>query len=125
MNVVSATRINGQPNSAQKGNHPPRFSFAAGLIVFFAFCNLIGWVLSAVHQLNATGYAVAFSLGLTAFVFWWRTSGVKFSFAVPVLKLQKRFRRWLPGAFLLLGALAILCARLKCRVIVWKTSAAM
>ena len=108
MNATSATRSNGPTTSRPKETSTPRFSFAAGLIVFTAFCNFIGWALSAVHQLNAAGYAVAFAVGLAAFVFWWRRAGVDFSLVVPVLKLKKRFRRRLPAAFLLLGGLAIL-----------------
>ena len=108
MNAASATRINGPTAPGPKGIPAPRFSFVAGLIVFSVFCNVTGWALSALHQLNATGYAGAFSIGLAALAVWWRISGVNFSFVVPLLKLQKRFRRWLPRAFLLLSALAIL-----------------
>src|SRR5437879_2588780 len=37
-------------------------------IVFCAFCNAAGWLLSAFHQLNRGGYAVMFLLGLAALV---------------------------------------------------------
>ena len=35
---------------------------------FCAYLNCAGWTLSALHQLNATGYAVALLLGGVAFV---------------------------------------------------------
>ena len=39
-------------------------------IVFCAFCTCTGWVLSALHQLNAQGYAVAFLLGIMLLLPW-------------------------------------------------------
>src|SRR5260370_37742655 len=40
-------------------------------ILFCAYCNLAGWVLSALHQLNAVGYVAAF-LPAAALLLWLR-----------------------------------------------------
>ena len=37
---------------------------------FCAYLNFAGWALSALHELNARGYAVAVLLGLAALVVW-------------------------------------------------------
>ena len=41
-------------------------------IWFCAYLNCAGWALSALHQLNAGGYAVALALGLGAWLVWRR-----------------------------------------------------
>src|SRR5258707_9924461 len=40
-------------------------------VVFCAYCNVAGWLLSALHQLNLAGYALAFLPG-AAGLFWMR-----------------------------------------------------
>ena len=80
----------------------------AGWIIFCAYCNLAGWVLSACHRLNAAGYAVAFLLGLAAV---WAQRRQIYAAAFSGWhwgKTRRRFRRSFPLAFLLLGALAVL-----------------
>ena len=71
-----------------------------------AFLNCAGWGLSALHQLNAAGYAVTLALGATAFFIWQKKSGG------PVFprwqKINRRFRRTFPLAFLILAVLALL-----------------
>src|SRR2546427_11029578 len=42
--------------------------FVSFWIIFCAFCNCAGWILSALHQLNAAGYAVAFALGVAVVI---------------------------------------------------------
>ena len=77
-------------------------------ILFCAFFNCAGWLLSVLHQLNAAGYTVTFILGITAIILlrqrlftgdfprWnWR-------------KLRRRFGRTFPLAFLILAFLAML-----------------
>ena len=108
---------------------PPRARvFVTGWIVLCAFCNCAGWVLSALHQLNVGGYAVAFLLGLAALVIWRkklfpeRTTperaglGAKLA-SVPdqesgapkaVARCVRRFRRAFPLGFMILATLAIL-----------------
>src|SRR6202000_85808 len=79
--------------------HPssrPRISPAALWVIFCAFCNFIGWTLSALHQLNAVGYAVAFGFGLLAFALWKRNSRAVLFRARDVCKLRRRFSRAVP-----------------------------
>jgi len=67
-----------------------------------------GWLLSALYQLNAAGYAVALSAGLAAFFFWRK------KFSGPAIrpparrKLCQRFRRVFPALFLLAAVLVFL-----------------
>lgn len=73
-----------------------------------AYLNCAGWTLSALHQLNRGGYAVALTLGLGGALLLWRRLGVP---ARPNLRWRKwrwRFRRGFPLAFLLLTGLALL-----------------
>jgi hypothetical protein len=77
-------------------------------ILFCAFCNCAGWLLSALHQLNARGYGVAFAL-LLVLAFYYRAS--LFPRVPPgrrKARLRRRFRRMFPLAFLILAAMAIL-----------------
>ena len=88
---------------------PPKAPvFVAGWIVLCAFCNCAGWILSALHQLNAAGYAVGFALGMAAVAASWKKI---FPAGFPWLNLpgqRRRFRRWFPLGFLVLALLAIL-----------------
>ena len=80
----------------------------AAWIVFCSFCSCAGWVLSALHQLNAAGYAVGFLLGLGTV---WALRARLFPGGVRGWNLRKgrrRFRRTFPLAFLVLAFLAIL-----------------
>src|SRR2546425_286456 len=91
--------------------HPFRLHAPASLtawILFCAFCNVIGWLLSAVHLLNAAGYGITFALGVAAAWVFRRElfpgAGLRWS----PKKFRRRFGRGLPLAFLALGLLAIL-----------------
>lgn len=90
-------------------NHQSKTPVAPLLWVgFCAYCNLAGWVLSAVHQLNVGGYSVAIALGLLA-VWLLRgnlpsTTDVTRSLRWP----RWRFRHLFPLGFLILAALALL-----------------
>jgi len=77
-------------------------------IVFCTLCSCAGWVLSALHQLNAAGYAVICLLSLAAV---WMLRTKLFPGGLRVWNLKKtrrRFRRTFPPAFLILVVLAIL-----------------
>lgn len=87
---------------------PPKFSWVAFWVILCAACNLMGWVLSGSHQLNATGYAVALSIAAVAGIAGGWKIRPQLDSVTGLLKLHKRFRRWLPKTFLLLSALAIL-----------------
>src|SRR5438132_4059732 len=91
--------------------HPPRLAAPAPLtawILFCAFCNCVGWVLSALHQLNTGFYGLALALGVSsAWIFrnkLFPTTSLRWN----PRKLRPRFRRAFPLAFLVLGLLAIL-----------------
>src|ERR1700722_15440407 len=77
-------------------------------IWFCAYLNCAGWALSAIHQLNAGGYAVALAIWFATLFAWQRkTSGQIF----PQIRLQKfvrRFRKPFPLAFLILAVMAFL-----------------
>jgi hypothetical protein len=69
--------------------------------------NVAGWVLSALHQLNRTGYFAVLVLGLVLLGLWWRSCGQP----IPAFNLtcyRRRFGRVFPLAFGLLCILAIL-----------------
>lgn len=75
---------------------------------FCAYLNCAGWTLSALHQLNAGGYAVALTLGFGALVVWRTKSSAHFLPEVRWRKALRRFRRPFPLAFLILAAMAFL-----------------
>src|SRR6266581_2346735 len=57
-------------NCCNRGHIP----MAGWWVVICAFCSCAGWGLSAVHQLNARGYAVALGIGMAGLMFWkWRS----------------------------------------------------
>src|SRR5258708_36317234 len=77
-------------------------------IVFCAYCNFAGWLLSALHQLNAAGYLVAFLLAAAAL-------GLMRQWFLPALaaglswrRLKQRLRRPFPAGVAVLALLAIL-----------------
>ena len=74
-----------------------------------AYLNCAGWFLSAIHQLNAVGYAAALAVGIAALCIW------KFFLAAPPSascgslcfgKFLRRFKKPFPFAFLILSVLA-------------------
>ena len=77
-------------------------------IWFCAYLNCVGWTLSALHQLNKTGYAVAFAVGLVAVWIWKKQTGTHLLPHIHFQKYRRRFRRTFPLAFLILAALAFL-----------------
>lgn len=85
-----------------------KISLLAVWIVFCAFCNCIGWLLSGFHELNAAGYATAFGIALLSALLWKAKTGAVFFERRDLHKLQRRFRRLFPAAFLILAALAFL-----------------
>ena len=77
-------------------------------ICLCAFLNCLGWLLSAVHQLNRAGYLTAFALALAIWVVVRMKQGCR---VIPDFKWRPRWRRWqrgFPLIFLILAALAIL-----------------
>jgi hypothetical protein len=73
-----------------------------------------GWILSALHQLNRTGYAMVLSaLTLVVFVWWKKSRSLSVeNFRRLHRKFSKRFRRRAPQLFLLIAALSLLSGAL-------------
>jgi hypothetical protein len=93
---------------------------------FCAYLNCAGWALSALHQLNAGGYAVTLLIGFAALLIWRKKNsrerrevceGEKTgasSSSRPLRdnlcfhRFRHRFRKLFPLAFLILGAISFL-----------------
>ena len=73
-----------------------------------AYLNCAGWVLSALHQLNAGGYAVVLALGLFALLVWRKQNSPRIFPEIRWRKKLRRFRKPFPLAFLILAVLAFL-----------------
>lgn len=77
-------------------------------IWFCAYLNAAGWVLSALHQLNTTGYAVVMAVGLAALVVWRLKAPEPILPSARWAQWRRRFRKPFPLAFLILGALVFI-----------------
>lgn len=75
---------------------------------FCAYLNCAGWALSAIHELNARGYAVALLIWFIALCVWRKRTSAQMLPHVRWQKFRHRFRRPFPLAFLVLAALAFL-----------------
>src|SRR5208283_229801 len=75
---------------------------------FCAYLNCVGWMLSALHQLNAAGYAVSLLIGLLALLYWRKKTSAQILPCVRWQTIVRRFRRPFPLAFLVLAAMAFL-----------------
>ena len=73
-----------------------------------AYLNCAGWVLSAGHALDRSGYAVTFVIGLVAFFVWKQKTSIRLFHPAPWRKLRWRFRHAFPLGFLILAGLAAL-----------------
>jgi hypothetical protein len=73
-----------------------------------AYLNCAGWALSALHELNAGGYAVALALWLAALLVWKQKTGAAIFPKWHPPKISRRFRRGFPLGFLILAALVLL-----------------
>jgi len=81
-------------------------------LLFCAFCNWAGWILSTLHSLNRWGYAIAFAIGITLVVILAAITGGP-GFRIPRrMKLQRRFTRLCPAIFLIFSVLTFLSGAL-------------
>ncbi len=78
-------------------------TFARVWIVISAYLVVAGWALSAIHQLNRPGYAVALGFGAV-----WGSVILARHPALHIRLPRRRFRRFLPLAFLILASLVVL-----------------
>jgi hypothetical protein len=77
---------------------------AALWVVVCVLCNAAGWTLSAIGQLNATGYLAVFALAGVAAVAWFRKHPARLDFGWRT----RRFKNILPLAFAVVAALTLL-----------------
>ena len=83
----------------------------AAVLIWVWFCawlNFAGWTLSALHELNARGYAVALAAWLVVFLVWRKKTSAQILPQFHWQKHRRRFRRLFPLAFLILASLAFL-----------------
>ena len=73
-----------------------------------AYLNCAGWALSALHKLNAVGYAVALALGFVGLLVWRKQTSAHLFPEVRRQKYLRRFRKPFPLAFLILAVMAFL-----------------
>ncbi len=73
-----------------------------------AYLNLAGWGLSAIHQLNTTGYAAVLLIGFAVLLVWRKKTAEHFPTRILGPGLRRRFLRPLPAAFLLVSVLIFL-----------------
>ncbi len=75
---------------------------------FCAYLNCAGWTLSALHQLNARGYAVALLLWFVTLFVWKQKTSAQIFPNAGCKKIRRRFRKPFPLAFLILAIMALL-----------------
>ena len=82
---------------------------AIAIWVWFCAClNCTGWGLSALHELNAGGYAVALAAWFAILLVWRMKTSAAILPQIRLAKFCRRFRKPFPLAFLILAAMAIL-----------------
>src|ERR1035438_1131498 len=77
-------------------------------IWFCAYLNCAGWLLSALHELNAAGYTVVLAIGFVALAVWQKQTASPPAPKFHWHKMRRRFRRPFPLAFLILAAMTFL-----------------
>jgi hypothetical protein len=75
---------------------------------FCAYLNCAGWALSAIHELNAAGYAGALLVWFIVLFLWRKKTSARLWPRFNWQKVRRRFRRSFPRAFLILAGLALL-----------------
>jgi hypothetical protein len=73
-----------------------------------AYLNCAGWGLSALHQLNAWGYAAALGIGFAGLFCWRKQTSARLLSQIRWLQIRRRFRRPFPLALLVLTAMAFI-----------------
>ena len=81
---------------------------AAIWIWLCAYLNCAGWILSALHALNRTGYAIVLAVGIGCLLIWRARIGPPVWPRFQPRKLRRRFSRFFPAAFLVVTMLVIL-----------------
>ena len=73
---------------------------------FCAYFSLVGWALSALHQLNRAGYLIASAIGLMALLIWRKNNSIGLWPSICWRKFRRRFCRPLPCIFLIIAGMA-------------------
>src|ERR1700722_11920245 len=81
---------------------------AAIWIWFCVYLNCAGWILSAISELNARGYAAALAIWFAALFVWKQKNSAQIFPQLRLSKFRRRFRKPFPLAFLGLAAMAFL-----------------
>ena len=88
--------------------NPPMSKILSVWIWGCAYLNCAGWGLSAIHELNAGGYAIALLFGFGLLLVWHKNISDKFQLNICWRKWRGRFYRPLPLIFLLVAILIFL-----------------
>lgn len=83
-------------------------NMAAFWVCLCAFLNCAGWILSAFHALNRTGYLCAFAVGIALAFTFRRQLRLDELCRFNLQKQLRRFSRFLPAGFAIVVGLAIL-----------------
>src|SRR5438105_14682313 len=75
---------------------------------FCAYLNCAGWILSAIHELNATGYAIILSAFLLTAIIWRPKTSRQILPRFRWRKLYNLFRKPFPLVFLVLSTMVFL-----------------
>ena len=75
---------------------------------FCAYLNLAGWILSAFHQLNVSGYGAALLIFTLTTFFFRQHFTTQENFYDWLKKSRRRFRKILPAIFLLVASFVVL-----------------
>lgn len=89
-------------------NRPGPSGVISLVLVCCACLSCAGWTLSALHELNAAGYSIVLLAGVLALCLWRIKSPICFQSRANLYKTRRRFRRLLPGVFLLVAGLALI-----------------
>jgi hypothetical protein len=88
-----------------------KFRMSTAVLIWVLACaylNCAGWVLSALHELNATGYLAALAFGLITPLFWRENFSGSFFTQIRWQILCRRFRRPLPAIFLFVAVMTFI-----------------
>lgn len=81
--------------------------FLSAWVWLCAYLNCAGWILSAVHQLNAAGYAIALAAGLAGAGIFRRQFFGGLNLRSGLIRTRRRCRRFFPAFFFIVAGLVL------------------